>query len=118
MPRVTINPSLRHLLTLCRATLLLFVACEACSFGYARASCSSSAGGMNCRALLQTADEAAIGAMMNITVPAEITVPSQSRLLVAMRAVGHQHYMYNGTAWVLYNATAWLYKEANASQQQ
>lgn len=44
-----------------------------------------------------------------ITIPSSIAVPSGNDLQSAFLGVGHQHYTFNGTQWVLQNATAKLY---------
>ncbi|MCO5553283.1 hypothetical protein L7F22_006804 [Adiantum nelumboides] len=52
----------------------------------------------NCSALLEGLD-----------IPDEIAVPAGQELKEAYYAEGLQHYVFNGSAWVLFNATATLY---------
>jgi hypothetical protein len=55
-----------------------------------------------------------------VDIPAGIAVPSGNSLHVAYSAEGHQHYTFNGSAWLLYNATAKLYwadAQHNTSEQ-
>ena len=47
-----------------------------------------------------------------VQIPANVSVPPGNRLHVAYSAEGHQHYGFNGSAWVLVNATAKLYADA------
>ncbi|KAH7433645.1 hypothetical protein KP509_07G079100 [Ceratopteris richardii] len=44
-----------------------------------------------------------------VSIPGEVAVPAGQSLHAAVRGEGHQHYLFNGTAWVLQNATAKLY---------
>jgi hypothetical protein len=50
-----------------------------------------------------------------VDIPASIAVPSGNSLHVAYSAEGHQHYTFNGSAWLLHNATAKLYPDAQHS---
>ncbi|MCO5562975.1 hypothetical protein L7F22_016611 [Adiantum nelumboides] len=82
---------------------------------------------MSCRSLLQAPIGAADEPMstngnLSLAIPAAVVAPAGGgRFLGALRAVGHQHYSFNGTAWVVYNATAWMYEAAgqpNTSEAQ
>ncbi|KAI5073322.1 hypothetical protein GOP47_0011335 [Adiantum capillus-veneris] len=65
------------------------------------------------RSLLSSASGALWAANLDllsgVEIPAEIAVPDGHSLHGGIRAEGHQHYQFNGTAWVLTNATAKLY---------
>ncbi|MCO5582686.1 hypothetical protein L7F22_036585 [Adiantum nelumboides] len=52
-----------------------------------------------------------------VDIPAEIAVPERQSLQGAVLGEGHQHYEFNGTAWVLQNATAKLYKSASGDDE-
>ncbi|KAH7433644.1 hypothetical protein KP509_07G079000 [Ceratopteris richardii] len=46
-----------------------------------------------------------------VSVPAQLVAPKGHSLHAVVRAEGHQHYVFNGTAWVLQNAVAELYAD-------
>ncbi|KAI5068253.1 hypothetical protein GOP47_0016598 [Adiantum capillus-veneris] len=50
-----------------------------------------------------------------VDIPAEIAVPSGHELKEAYYAEGLQHYVFNGSAWVVFNATATLYSVEGAA---